>query len=229
MVQLEQNYVCSITPTEFEKYCKEILLGYAEEEKLHDFSITHNTKIEARDGVYQIDIYATFTAMGVDFKVLCECKQYSSPVSREKVVILKDKLNALGAHKGILLSTSRFQSGAIQYAKEHGIALIQVFDKECVQHSFSSGTEKTCEDDPILYEYNLWPPYRAINCTSDCNTVYPTKEKVLDIKCQVLRMMYGDECVSHMEEMLKAIRNENSLDTVYIKSAESILKRLKEE
>ena len=29
-----QDYVCSITPTEFEKYCKEVLLGYAEDENL---------------------------------------------------------------------------------------------------------------------------------------------------------------------------------------------------
>ena len=181
MVQLEQNYVCSITPTEFEKYCKEILLGYAEEEKLHDFSITHNTKIEAHDGVYQIDIYATFTAMGVDFKVLCECKQYSSPVSREKVVILKDKLNALGAHKGILLSTSRFQSGAIQYAKEHGIALIYVDDYHFEFLSHASGQPENDDNDPFLYAEKRMPPYVAYECTGDENEprkVYPTKAMI---------------------------------------------------
>lgn len=100
---MDQQYVCSITPTEFEKYCLEILSGYAEEEKLKNFKITHNVKIPVEDGTYQIDVYASFTAMGVEFKVLCECKQYSSPVGREKVVILNDKLKSLGAQKGIPL------------------------------------------------------------------------------------------------------------------------------
>ena len=53
---MNQEYVCSITPTEFEKYCLEILAGFAEEEQLTDFSITHNVKIPVEDGTYQIDI-----------------------------------------------------------------------------------------------------------------------------------------------------------------------------
>lgn len=35
-------------------------------------------------------------------------------------------VQSLGAQKGILISTSNFQSGAIEYAKTHGIALIQM-------------------------------------------------------------------------------------------------------
>lgn len=57
---MDQQYVCSITPTEFEKYCLEILSGYAEEEKLKNFKITHNVKIPVEDGTYQIDVYALF-------------------------------------------------------------------------------------------------------------------------------------------------------------------------
>lgn len=85
---MDQEYVCSITPTEFEKYCLEILAGFAEEEQLCNFEITHNVKIPVEDGTYQIDVYAVFTAMGVEFKMLCECKQYLSPVGRDKVEVL---------------------------------------------------------------------------------------------------------------------------------------------
>lgn len=179
-----QDYVCSISPTEFEKYCKNILLGYAEEEKLPNFTIIHDTKLTAHDGTYQIDIYASFTAMGVEFKVICECKRYKNPVNREKVVILADKVKSLGAHKGILLSTSGFQCGAIQYAKEHGIALIQVFDKTLAQYSFASGNDETDENDPFLYGYNAMPPYKAINCTAETmekKVVYPTRSMIKDL------------------------------------------------
>ena len=103
-----REFVASISPTEFEELCLEILKGYAEAEHLSDFSIQHNVSIPADDGTYQIDVYARFIAMGVEFKVIAECKRYSSPVSREKVAVLADKVKSLGAHKGIMISTCGF-------------------------------------------------------------------------------------------------------------------------
>lgn len=50
----------------------------------------------------------------------------------EKVQILYDKIRATGAQKGILISTSGFQSGAIKYASEHGIALIQITEADAI-------------------------------------------------------------------------------------------------
>ena len=73
-----REFVASISPTEFEELCLEILKGYAEAEHLSDFSIQHNVSIPADDGTYQIDVYARFIAMGVEFKVIAECKRYSS-------------------------------------------------------------------------------------------------------------------------------------------------------
>ncbi len=127
-----RSFVSSISSTEYERYCTEILKNYAEEENLKDFSIQHNVVLTSDDGTYQLDIYATFVALGVAFKVIAECKRYTNPVNREKVVILADKVKSLGAHKGILISTSGFQSGAYEYAKKHGIALIQILDKHIV-------------------------------------------------------------------------------------------------
>ena len=80
-------------------------------------------------GQYQIDVYAEFIALSVKFKVIVECKRCTKPVEREKVVILADKVWSLGAHKGVLISTSGLQKGALEYAKKHGIALLQIFDK----------------------------------------------------------------------------------------------------
>jgi hypothetical protein len=38
------------------------------------------------------------------------------------------KIQSVGAHKGIVFATKGFQSGAIQFAKSHGIALVTVAD-----------------------------------------------------------------------------------------------------
>ena len=132
-----REFVASISPTEFEELCLEILKGYAEAEHLSDFSIQHNVSIPADDGTYQIDVYARFIAMGVEFKVIAECKRYSSPVSREKVAVLADKVKSLGAHKGIMISTCGFQSGAYEYAKKHGIALLQVINRNVMQKYYA--------------------------------------------------------------------------------------------
>ena len=137
--------------------------------------------------------------MGVEFKVICECKRYKSSVNREKVVILADKIKSLGAHKGILLSTSSFQSGAIQYAKEHGIALIQVFDNNLAHYSHASGSNKTGRKDPFVYGYYAMPPYKAIDCTAEtmeAKAVYPTRFMIRKIYSEMFRLIrekYGLE------------------------------------
>lgn len=141
-----KEFVAELTSTEFEKYCLEIIQEYAEEEKLKNFHIEHNKKIQTYDGIYQIDIYAEFIVLNVQMRMLVECKKYAKPVGRDKVEILANRLQSAGAQKGILISTSGFQSGAAHYAKEHGIALWQIMDNNIkyIQNSFYS-----CIDEEI--------------------------------------------------------------------------------
>jgi restriction system protein len=49
-------------------------------------------------------------------------------VKREVVQALWAKVQSVGAHKGIIFATKGFQSGAIEFAKFHGIALVEVVD-----------------------------------------------------------------------------------------------------
>ena len=96
--------------------------------ELGKFQIVHNTKETSSDGTYQIDVLATFEALGVSIKVLVECKHHKSPIKREFVQVLQDRVRSLGAQKGILFSTSKFQAGCIEYAEQHGIALVQMIE-----------------------------------------------------------------------------------------------------
>ena len=181
---MSNDYVLGLSPIEFEKHCYDILKGYAEEECLKDFTITHNVRIESYDGTYQIDVYAEFTALNSKFKVLCECKQYTSYVSREKVAVLHDKIKSIGAHKGILLATSDFQSGAIQYAQAHGIALIKVEDHTLENYSFSNGSGILDENDPFAYGVLHMPPVVASIYSTSNNEpqmFYPTKTMMHDL------------------------------------------------
>lgn len=113
-----------ISPVEFEKQIKNIFEGL--EREIKKIEIIHNDKINTVNGNFQIDIKVTFEFLGVDFIVLVECKKHNSPIKRETIQIVKDKVLILGVHKGILVSASGFQRGAIQYAKNNGVALIKI-------------------------------------------------------------------------------------------------------
>jgi restriction system protein len=80
------------------------------------------------DGTYEIDITVRFQALDVEFLVLVECKHHISPIKRDVVEILFDRVRAVAGHKGIIFSTSGFQSGAVQYAQAHGVALVEIAD-----------------------------------------------------------------------------------------------------
>jgi restriction system protein len=117
----------AITATEFERLVRDWIVKQGGE--LTSLEVTHDAKIEAYDSTYQIDVLAKFQAFaGADFIVLIECKKYRSAIKRELVQVLHDRVRSVGAHKGMLFTTSAFQSGAIKYAKAHGIALVSIIE-----------------------------------------------------------------------------------------------------
>lgn len=128
-----------LTATEFERLIVDLFREVADDAGV---DVDHDVTLSSPDGDYQIDAVARFQLMGVDFVVLVECKRHKSPVKREVVAVLRDKIRSLGAQKGILASTSGFQSGAIQYAQIHGIALVDVYD-ESLDYVMRSATAPT--------------------------------------------------------------------------------------
>jgi restriction system protein len=121
-----ENINANISPREFELFIKDHISNLGQD--LKTFKAEHDTVLVSHDGEYQIDIYAEFDLLGVTFKVLVECKRHKSKIKREVVQILSEKLHSSGANKGLIFSTSGFQTGAIKFATAHGIALIRVIE-----------------------------------------------------------------------------------------------------
>ena len=190
---LESN----IKPMDFEVFCMETLKAYAEKEKLCDFKIAHNQKISVDDGTYQIDVLAEYTALGAKNTVIVECKKQSRSVEREIVAALDRKLQSIGAQKGILISTTGFQKGAVLYAEKHGIALWQIFDNYIRHVSMSAGNEERHFD---MMRFQLateqyLPKYFVSewDCSVDfpCTQIYPTKEMLKDAREKARENYYG--------------------------------------
>lgn len=115
-----------ITPEKFENIAKEYLDALGGQ--LTQYTSRARIIESATDGDYEIDISCSFEALGVEFRVIAECKRYKERVKRQVVSELHSKMQSLGYHKGIVFSVAGFQSGAIRFADQHGIALIQICD-----------------------------------------------------------------------------------------------------
>lgn len=126
-----------ISPADFELLVKGILDKASE--SLVEYTSCHQARINGSDGEYVIDVLARFSALGAEFKVIVECKRTGRSVERQDVQVLHAKVSSLGAHKGMLFSTSGFQSGAVEYAEAHGIALVEVATGESNWHTRSAG------------------------------------------------------------------------------------------
>jgi hypothetical protein len=113
----------------FELVVKEIL-----EEDLKDLSryigvkISRNRKIigVASGHKHQIDIVVEFKFSKFKIVVLVECKKYGRKVGIDDVLEFAARIRDIGAHKGVIVSTSGFQEGALKIAHAHGIALVMV-------------------------------------------------------------------------------------------------------
>lgn len=116
----------SLTPDEFEVLVKDRLEREVRNAKLKSFVVSEKERINGPDGEYEIDIVVRFEIFDAEIVVLVECKRHKNPVKRELIQVLYDKRRSLGAHKCMIFSTSRYQSGAIEYASNNGVTLIQV-------------------------------------------------------------------------------------------------------
>jgi hypothetical protein len=72
---------------------------------------------------HEVDLSYTTRSAGADVLVLVECKAYRRPVPVEDVLTLAERVDDIGAHKAILVSTNGFDPGAVKVAKGRGIAL----------------------------------------------------------------------------------------------------------
>lgn len=127
----------AVTPIEFEQLVASLLRKQGV--GLKDFRVQHLEPIAASDGEYKIDVTARFEALGANFLVLIECKHQSRPIEREVVQVLADKVRSAGAQKGMLFATTRFQRGALEYARLHGVALVRVADGRTTYETRSAG------------------------------------------------------------------------------------------
>ncbi len=113
-----------LTPEEFEQFVADLFRSA--HKNVEDLQVTSHERIAGVDGVYDFDATVRYRLLGMNFLVVVEAKKHAHSIKRELVQVLDSKVRSVGAHKGVLISTARFQRGAIEFAQTHGIALVYV-------------------------------------------------------------------------------------------------------
>jgi hypothetical protein len=84
---------------------------------------------------HDVDVLVTSHYVGFDITWIVECKHWKNPVNKFHVLGLREIVSDVGADRGILLSESGFQSGAIEAAN---LTNIQVTSIEDMRNNASS-------------------------------------------------------------------------------------------
>ena len=123
------------TGTPFEKIVQEIyqaLVNYECVDKGYKrIDVQHNIRLIGKSGnAHQIDVYWAFELAGHIHKTIVEVKDWKTPVKKEQLHSFKSLLDDIpGFPVGYFVSKSGFQEGAINFARLHGIKLVQIAEQ----------------------------------------------------------------------------------------------------
>lgn len=104
----------------YEQFVQQVM-----EKALTGVEVHHKRVYVGRVSGREIEVDISFETSIAGARLLClvECKCYSRSVSADEVEEFHSKLDDIGAHKGIMVTTVGFQDGAVKVAEGRGIAL----------------------------------------------------------------------------------------------------------
>jgi hypothetical protein len=111
---------------------------------------------------HKVDVWVVFTKFGFETKWIIECKYWNSNVPKEKVLALKSIVDDIGADRGIIISKTGFQSGAIRASNRTNITLTNIEDlKETVKDDLLESTLHHLQNKATHLKYHLHDLYET--------------------------------------------------------------------
>lgn len=81
-------------------------------------------KIDLVRGKAEFDVYAEETVSGRKHTIACECKYWNTAIPQDVIFGFRTKVNDIGANFGLIISSSKFQSGAIAAVDRTNVSLL---------------------------------------------------------------------------------------------------------
>jgi hypothetical protein len=199
--------------------------------------VEHNSCLKGRSGVqHQIDVMWKFKQAGINHAVLIECKNYSSPLTLEKVRNFFAVLHDIGNCVGMMITKAGYQSGAADFAKYYGISLklLRKPNKEdwtgrikCIHFEVAAKIPVSTPMKPI--RVRLWISPSSVDQERRLRALTESGKLLLDARpelrfCNNNGEEYGDELRWILPRVLKVLDKEDGgpyeerikLDNAYI-------------
>lgn len=82
-----------------------------------------DSRVRGVRGEHDVDVWVTLSTFGVGVSWLVECKFWKTAVPKEKVLVVAQIAQDVGADRAFVLSESGFQAGAIRMARNANVTL----------------------------------------------------------------------------------------------------------
>ena len=101
-------------------------------------SVAVEAYVRGTRGEHEIDVHVKGSLHGIAFNWIIECKAWQTNIPKEKVLILAEIVQDVGADRGFLLSEIGFQSGAVLQAAKRNTTLTSLQDlREAVKSNMN--------------------------------------------------------------------------------------------
>ena len=155
---------------EYELLTQKIFQNILHHEGVKNIEIKHNVTLKGLKGQHQIDVYWRYELAGVEYQTAIECKNYGSTVEIKDIRAFESTLSDIQSINGIFVAKTGYQSGAIEYAKNSKIKILELKEQ-------SDGDWITNEKDE---NGNFIPLMRQLNIIS--HIISPPMNMKLDFE-----------------------------------------------
>lgn len=99
-----------------------------------DLEVTIDESVSGARGMHDIDVVVRARRAGIEQLWVVECKHWRKSIDKLHVLALAQIVQDIGADRGILLSETGFQAGAIRVAASSNITLTSLADLHASTH-----------------------------------------------------------------------------------------------
>ncbi len=115
----------------YELLAQAIWQALNDQEELTNVKVQCNVTLEGNLTSHEIDVYWEFKRSGVTYRTVVQAKDWINPVKQEQLIAFKKVLEDLpGQPRGIFVTRTGYQRGALQVAKATGIELFELSQVE---------------------------------------------------------------------------------------------------
>ena len=107
----------------YELLVREIYQQMLDQDQAQNVVVQHDVQKQGRATSHQIDVYWELCLGGVTHKVAVQAKRWKNPIRKGDVLTFKGVLEDLPGTLGIMVTSSRYQKGAVEVAKAAGIMI----------------------------------------------------------------------------------------------------------